>query len=424
MFAPLLASLVGGMGLLAAVLRREGRPAVTLPQPHRHGPSPRRTGAGSRASTCSTRSTSWDDVTAGVGAGPARPAERPGVLHRGRSGPSPSRCWTCCSPRTREPRVPVLALIDTRLAIGETDGWHYDDLPEDGQAWRDTLRLPGPGRRASVTDRGFARLTAPEQAALIQAVQDLRTARQAWHELSGRPGVEPVDPVRVHRVLLPPLGVERDRLPRPGLPPRLPEPRASTPATGGRSPRPPTTSTRCRSPTASNAPAADHARPAPPATERRERATTGDDPGPQRVGVAAPQRRLPHQPPAARRHAPLRRRRRGRPGRRRRRRRRQRADPAAGPRRLAGRLPGRRAVLGPGHRLGQRRTRLAHACTGPSRARSAATTRSRSGRTTPAAASAARWSTTPGTPRGSTRPTSTPAAATASAPTGRSATPT
>ncbi len=38
-----------------------------------------------------------------------------------------------------EPRIPVLALIDTRLAIGETDGWHYDDLPEDGQAWRETL---------------------------------------------------------------------------------------------------------------------------------------------------------------------------------------------------------------------------------------------------------------------------------------------
>src|SRR5690349_7860748 len=38
-----------------------------------------------------------------------------------------------------DPRVPVLALIDTRLATAETDGWHYDDMPEDGQAWRETL---------------------------------------------------------------------------------------------------------------------------------------------------------------------------------------------------------------------------------------------------------------------------------------------
>jgi Gluconate 2-dehydrogenase subunit 3 len=35
--------------------------------------------------------------------------------------------------------VPVLELIDARLAAGETDGWRYDDMPEDGQAWRDTL---------------------------------------------------------------------------------------------------------------------------------------------------------------------------------------------------------------------------------------------------------------------------------------------
>ena len=40
-----------------------------------------------------------------------------------------------------EPRVPVLELIDTRLARGETDGWHYDDMPEDGDAWRQTLAL-------------------------------------------------------------------------------------------------------------------------------------------------------------------------------------------------------------------------------------------------------------------------------------------
>ena len=44
--------------------------------------------------------------------------------------------------------------------------------------------------------------------------------------------------------------------------------------------------------------------------------------------------------------------------------------------------------------------------TGPSRARSAAATRCRWARTTPAVASAARWSTTPATPRASTPATS------------------
>ena len=35
--------------------------------------------------------------------------------------------------------VPVLEMVDARLSAGETDGWRYDDMPEDGQAWRDTL---------------------------------------------------------------------------------------------------------------------------------------------------------------------------------------------------------------------------------------------------------------------------------------------
>jgi hypothetical protein len=38
-----------------------------------------------------------------------------------------------------EPRVPVLQMIDSRLAEQSTDGWRYEDLPEDGQGWRDTL---------------------------------------------------------------------------------------------------------------------------------------------------------------------------------------------------------------------------------------------------------------------------------------------
>jgi hypothetical protein len=75
-----------------------------------------------------------------------------------------------------DPRVPVLAMIDARLAAGETDGWHYDELPEDAQAWHDTLRL--------LDGDGFARLRSDEQAALIQTVQDLSTHGQTWHNLS------------------------------------------------------------------------------------------------------------------------------------------------------------------------------------------------------------------------------------------------
>jgi len=80
-----------------------------------------------------------------------------------------------------EPRVPVLALIDTRLAIGETDGWHYDDMPEDGQAWRDTLALLDQDSE-ELHGRAFCRLDREQQAALIQAVQDLAADSNRWHE--------------------------------------------------------------------------------------------------------------------------------------------------------------------------------------------------------------------------------------------------
>jgi hypothetical protein len=76
-----------------------------------------------------------------------------------------------------EPRVPLLELIDERLAVGETDGWHYDGMPEDGDAWRHTLAFLDEDAR-SRSGRGFAQLGPPAQATLVQAVQD---ADGDWH---------------------------------------------------------------------------------------------------------------------------------------------------------------------------------------------------------------------------------------------------
>lgn len=76
--------------------------------------------------------------------------------------------------------VPVLEMIDARLEAGETDGWRYADMPEDGQAWRDTLSYldEDAGRRC---DASFADAPRADQIALVQAVQDLKSDR--WHGL-------------------------------------------------------------------------------------------------------------------------------------------------------------------------------------------------------------------------------------------------
>ena len=41
--------------------------------------------------------------------------------------------------QAEDARLPVVNQIDARLAEKETDGWHYEGMPEDGKAWRLSL---------------------------------------------------------------------------------------------------------------------------------------------------------------------------------------------------------------------------------------------------------------------------------------------
>jgi hypothetical protein len=81
----------------------------------------------------------------------------------------------------RERLVPVLELVDTRLARGETDGWHYDDMPEDADAWRQTLAWLNDDAQAQ-HHAPFARVGEDVQRELIQAVQNLAHDGKPWHE--------------------------------------------------------------------------------------------------------------------------------------------------------------------------------------------------------------------------------------------------
>jgi hypothetical protein len=77
-----------------------------------------------------------------------------------------------------EPKVPVTALIDRRLAADETDGWMFDDMPEDRDAWRLTLAALDTDADAKF-GQPFHQLRLDEQAALIEAVHDA----DQWHGL-------------------------------------------------------------------------------------------------------------------------------------------------------------------------------------------------------------------------------------------------
>ena len=84
----------------------------------------------------------WDPVTAGVVLDRVGTAPADAVLHPSGAGRRDRAVRCPAGPgRRHRPRTsgPCVELIDARLAEQQTDGWHYDDMPPDGQAWRDTL---------------------------------------------------------------------------------------------------------------------------------------------------------------------------------------------------------------------------------------------------------------------------------------------
>ncbi|HVB27829.1 MAG TPA: gluconate 2-dehydrogenase subunit 3 family protein [Mycobacteriales bacterium] len=127
-----------------------------------------------------TQAAHWDPVTAGVVL--SRLGRPPAIrfFTPGEEAIAVALCDRLLDQQQGAP-VPVVNLIDARLAEGRTDGWRYEDLPGDGQAWRlalaalDADALAGAGI-------GFARCPPEQQDELIQAVRD-RTGGD-WHGLN------------------------------------------------------------------------------------------------------------------------------------------------------------------------------------------------------------------------------------------------
>ncbi|MFF4159256.1 GMC oxidoreductase [Streptomyces sp. NPDC001678] len=80
-----------------------------------------------------------------------------------------------------DPRVPVLEMIDARLAERQTDGWRFENMPEDDTAWRLSLRALDDDAR-DWDDAPFAELSRERQARLIEAVRDRGPDR--WRDLT------------------------------------------------------------------------------------------------------------------------------------------------------------------------------------------------------------------------------------------------
>jgi hypothetical protein len=80
--------------------------------------------------------------------------------------------------------VPVVAMIDARLAEEQTDGWHHVDLPVDGAAWRQSLSHLDEDAWVRC-GRSFAEAEPADQAQIVDGVQ-ARADDVTWHGMPAR----------------------------------------------------------------------------------------------------------------------------------------------------------------------------------------------------------------------------------------------
>lgn len=71
-----------------------------------------------------------------------------------------------------DPKVPILEMVDARMAEATTDGWHHADMPEDGESFKASFAALDAEAREAFGKR-FAELDWFDQADLVQAIHDL-----------------------------------------------------------------------------------------------------------------------------------------------------------------------------------------------------------------------------------------------------------
>ncbi|MGO4385815.1 gluconate 2-dehydrogenase subunit 3 family protein [Specibacter sp. RAF43] len=78
-----------------------------------------------------------------------------------------------------EPRIPIVQMVDARLAEGQTDGWHFEEMTDDGRAWQLTLAwLDHDALLRCGTE--FADASWEEQHRVLQSIQNL--GKELWHD--------------------------------------------------------------------------------------------------------------------------------------------------------------------------------------------------------------------------------------------------
>ena len=88
----------------------------------------------------------------------------------------------CVMAQDREPKIPVLNMIDAKLLSGTREGYRYAELPDDDETWRAVARgLDAAARQHGAAD--FVTASHDVQRDIIQAFADGELHGEVWDEL-------------------------------------------------------------------------------------------------------------------------------------------------------------------------------------------------------------------------------------------------
>ncbi len=83
-----------------------------------------------------------------------------------------------------EPRIPILAFIDSKLYNGELDGFRYADMPDDRETWRLVARGLDGAARESFAATGFAALSFDQRSVICDRFAQAELRGGAWDRLN------------------------------------------------------------------------------------------------------------------------------------------------------------------------------------------------------------------------------------------------
>ena len=118
----------------------------------------------------------WDSVTAGLVLGRLSPVQ-PLRFFSPEEEPTARALVDRLLAQDDDPKIPVLEVIDLRLLERQGDGYRYENMPEDWEAWRRSVSGLDADARAA-TGRPFWDIETTEQMRIVEAVHELD---DDWH---------------------------------------------------------------------------------------------------------------------------------------------------------------------------------------------------------------------------------------------------